>query len=262
MPSNAQIVHNMGTLAPGFAPTSWDDLLQKIPLLLTSYLSGTYNTFNYGNATPAAEDQDKPWFRTNADGSFDRIYAYINGAWLAKHLYPAAGSYRGLWVGTVNDLKSFDGGDGTATATTTTGPMWEVDSNFAAKFLVAPGTFDDSGTLDVATSTTDTSVSGADKVTMAFAEMPQHFHGVGSGLSLSNDDGAFLRRDWLSLTNFDSYIIAGNTDNPSVTSINSGNMGSTNAQSDSTVATGAHNNLPPMYGVYVIKRTAREYYKV
>lgn len=37
--------------------------------------------FNFGSATPTAENRDKPWIRTNPDGTYKGTYVYVNGSW-------------------------------------------------------------------------------------------------------------------------------------------------------------------------------------
>ena len=217
-------------------------------------LSGNYSLVNFGSTTPAAEDQDKPWVRTLVDGSPDRLYIYFNGNWVSPHaIQPSQLYIRWLWVGSVAALRSFDGGDGSSDAATpTTGAMWEIDATVDAKFLCTPGTFTNAGELAVDSSLTATGVAGEDQHTLTTAESPAHTHKCVDSETITNTELepdaviAYRRDEEGQRTN---YWLKGDdtlTPNTGVTTSSGGGD--------------PHNNLPPMYGIYLIKRTARVYY--
>src|SRR6185503_15587642 len=97
MPSNAQVVFTPGTLLPGYCFTTWQQLYLDMIAQLTGYLPGNFSTFNYGNTTPPVDDQDKPWIRTNVDGSLDRLYVFFSGVWASPHPSPKEGQERRMW---------------------------------------------------------------------------------------------------------------------------------------------------------------------
>ena len=242
MPTNASIIHQWGNLPDGYEPTNANEFVQQLSKILTSYLAGSYSLFNYGNSTPSTEDQDKPWLRT-VSGSPDRWYVFYNGKWVAKHEVPASGNERRLWVGTDVQLRAYDGGDGsTDTPTETTGAMWEIDTTPAGKFPVFPGDFADSGAVNVGQTATDTSVSGVDKVTLSQAQMPSHVHGF------TNDQFGRGKAYLNSPSESEGVVFAA-----------VGAAGAYEPNSDSVGSDEAHNNLPPFYGIYLIKRTSRVY---
>lgn len=138
MPNNAVISLVPGTLPTGYCFTTLQQLNNDIISLASGYLPGKYNTFNYGSDTPAAEDRDKPWFRLFVDGTPDKWYVYFNGAWSTPYRVPATSSERMLWVGSLVDLQSYDGGSPGA-VTATTGPFWEEDTDFAGRSPMHPG---------------------------------------------------------------------------------------------------------------------------
>lgn len=231
------LVLQWGNLADGYAPASWQDFISQLEKIVTGYLPGEYKPVNYGSSTPAVEDQDRPWVRTNPDGTPDKTYVFYNGKWVNLHPVPASGNERRLWVGSEANLRSYDGGDGTADVpTSTTGAMWEVDTNFAARFPVGVGSFAASGDVAVTGTSTSTAISGEDKHTLLEAEMPAHTH----NLTLYGGDGANNSTDKINTTDETDVMNAAFP----TTSAGSGT---------------AHNNLPPFYGVYFIKRTARIY---
>jgi len=196
-----------------------------------SDIGNTY--FNTGSSAPSADNRDYPWLDCNG-----HWWVYNGGYWVRKHPYQAADAVRLVWVGDTSSLETFDGGSAGA-VTDFTGPMWEVDSNFAAKFPVGAGTFATSGTISVGQSTTNTGVTGEDQHSLTANENPPHTHDLVLDKVSVPDTGGIDR-----FPNGDSQE---QVTPQTFTSEESGDGA-------------AHNNLPPFYGVYFIKRTARVYY--
>ena len=219
------------TLGTGYCPASYqqlaDDIIDGTEATFNSSVGNSF--FSTGSSTPT--DIDFPWL--DDDGYW---WQYSNGCWNRKHPEPTNSSVRRIYVGSTTDLLSYDGGDGTSTASTYAGPMWEVDSVFAASFPVGVGTFAASGTVSVGGTSTSTAVSGEDKHTLTTAELPAHTHTVTakSGLDINATSTRTLYGSGAEFT--------GSSD---TSSVGSG---------------AAHNNLPPFVGVYFIKRTSRQYY--
>lgn len=230
---NTTITLTPPTLGTGYCPSSYQTLVDDV-------ISGTVATFNsdIGNSffntggTPSADNQVYPWF--DSDGNW---WTYGGGYWRRINPSPAGGSERRIWVGNTTDLLSYDGGDGTATTPSTyVGAMWEVDTAMSARFPVGVGTFAAAGTVAVTGTQTDTGSVGEDRHVLLKAELPAHTHSV---TSLGNLD-----------------INAGST-----RTLYGGGAEFTGSSDTGSVGDGtAHNNLPPFYGVYFIKRTARVYY--
>jgi hypothetical protein len=258
------------TLTPPSLPVSYCPLnYQNLANDIISGTQATFNSsignsfFNYGASTPALNNQVYPWLDENGEW-----WVRVSGYWARKNPIPANGPERRIFVGTAADVLSYDGGDGTATSTNvTSGPMWEVDTAFDARFPVGVGAFAASGTVNVQGTTTTTSVAGEDKHTLTVPETAfnEHTHGVAQLIAPANDDYYLVNKSWTGLGSYLTQILqgaAGSGGGGSGPSITTGDVGTTNADktgNDSQNAIG-HNNLPPFYGVYFIKRTARVYY--
>ena len=131
MPTNQTVTLVKGTIPPGLCFTDIPSLYNTFVDTTTAYVNGNYSLFNFGNATPSADDNDKPWIRT-VGGEPDRLYVYKNGYWLAKHPSPASGKERRIWTGTDVELVDYDGGAAATTPNEYQGPMWEVDTSLTA----------------------------------------------------------------------------------------------------------------------------------
>lgn len=235
MPNLTLITLTAPSLPANYCPASY----QKLANDIIGGTQATFNStignsfFNFGPTYPAINNRIYPWLDENG-----QWWIYDQGVWLRKN--PVTAAYeRRIYVGTTTDLLSYDGGDGTATATTTTGPMWEVDTEFEARFPVGVGAFVASGAVAVLGKTTSTSISGEDQHTLVTSEIPKHAHSM-TWDSQDTSGGNQLKTLY--------YGPDANVVNDIV--------------KDSGIAGGdaAHNNLPPFYGVYFIKRTIRVYY--
>ena len=230
MPNLTLITLTAPSLPANYCPASY----QKLANDIIGGTQATFNStignsfFNFGPTYPAINNQIFPWL--DQDGNW---WIYDQSLWTRKNPVAAGGFDRRIFVGTTTDLLSYDGGDGTATATTTTGPMWEVDTLFDARFPVGAGAFAASGAVAVLGTATSTSIVGEDQHTLTVPEIPAHTH------------------------NFFPLVTA-DANNGGANGVQYGTTA--NVATSSTGGGAAHNNLPPFYGVYFIKRTIRVYY--
>lgn len=230
MPNLTLITLTAPSLPANYCPASY----QKLANDIIGGTQATFNStignsfFNFGPTYPAINNQIFPWL--DQDGNW---WIYDQSLWLRKNPVAAGGFDRRIFVGTTTDLLSYDGGDGTATATTTTGPMWMVDTLFDARFPVGAGAFAASGAVAVLGTATSTSIVGEDQHTLTVPEIPAHTH------------------------NFFPLVTA-DANNGGANGVQYGTTA--NVATSSTGGGAAHNNLPPFYGVYFIKRTIRVYY--
>ena len=230
MPNLTLITLTAPSLPVNYCPASY----QKLANDIIGGTQATFNStignsfFNFGPTYPAINNRIFPWL--DQDGNW---WIYDQSLWLRKNIVAASGYDRRIFVGTTTDLLSYDGGDGTATATNTTGPMWEVDTEFEARFPVGVGAFVASGAVAVMGKATSTSIAGEDKHTLTIPEMPAHTHNFFPLVTADANNGGA------------NGVQYGTTANVATSSTGDGT---------------AHNNLPPFYGVYFIKRTSRVYY--
>lgn len=205
--------------------------------LLAAELTGNVGTFNDGDSTPSPDNQDKAWMPSTFSGSNPPafVYRFVNGAWIMPH--PVAPGIISLYLGTDASIPTFDGGEA-GTVSDTTGPMWERVAAFDARFPVGVGTFP-SGTAVAVTGT-----GGEEKHELLMTEIPNHDHGVGGKNLLS-----------VNATSKTVDLEFGGADAGGIQAVAEGGDSS---NGDATVA---HNNLPPLIGVFFIRRTARRFYR-
>jgi len=223
-----------------------NDIIGGTQAVFNSTIGNSF--FNFGPTFPAINNRIYPWLDENG-----QWWIFDQGFWVYKNPVVAGSYERRIFVGTTNDLLSYDGGDGTAVAGDTSGPMWMVDTLLDARFPVGVGAFAASGSVAVLGTATSTSIVGEDQHLLTTAEMPTHTHQVSiKTFGHGGNDGDRVAAD-------------GGTSSPTLTNNVTAFPSSTldpdvDAIAANTGGNVAHNNLPPFYGVYFIKRTARVYY--
>lgn len=249
MPNLTLITLTAPSLPANYCPASY----QKLANDIIGGTQATFNStignsfFNFGPTYPAINNRIYPWLDENG-----QWWIYDQGFWLRKN--PVTAAYeRRIYVGTTTDLLSYDGGDGTATATTLTGPMWEVDTEFEARFPVGVGAFVASGAVAVMGKTTSTAIAGEDQHKLTLPELAAHTHNVAIKVfGHGGEDGDRSAADGGTTSNTvtnNTTVFPTSTLDPDL-----------DASAVSAGGDIAHNNLPPFYGVYFIKRTIRVYY--
>jgi hypothetical protein len=222
-----------------------NDIIGGTQAVFNSTIGNSF--FNFGPTYPAINNRIYPWLDENG-----QWWIYDQGFWLRKN--PVTAAYeRRIYVGTTTDLLSYDGGDGTATATSTTGPMWEVDTEFEARFPVGVGAFVASGAVAVMGKATSTAIVGEDQHKLTLPELAAHTHNVAIKVfGHGGEDGDRSAADGGTTSNTvtnNTTVFPTSTLDPDL-----------DASAVSAGGDIAHNNLPPFYGVYFIKRTIRVYY--
>jgi len=238
MPNLTLITLTPPSLPVGYCPSNYQQLANDV-------ISGTqanFNSsignsfFNFGPTTPTLNNQVYPWLDNNGNW-----WVFQGGYWARQNPVAAGSSERRIFVGTSADVLSYDGGDGTVySGNPYAGSMWAIDTNFEARFPVGAGTFAASGVVSVNGTTTSTAIAGEDKHTLVTAEMPSHTHQI--------------------LDQYINLVQRGTADSGVFSATNRSEGVANLLPTTSSGGDAAHNNLPPFYGVYFIKRTARVYY--
>jgi len=238
MPNLTLITLTAPSLPVGYCPTNYQQLANDIiGGTQANFNSAIGNTFfNFGPTTPALNNQIYPWLDNNGFW-----WVFQGGYWSRQNPVTASGNERRIFVGTSTDVLSYDGGDGTVySGNPYAGSMWEIDSSFDARFPVGVGTFAASGAVSVQGTTTSTAVVGEDKHTLVTAEIPSHTHQI--------------------LDQYVNLVQRGTADTGVFSGTNRSEGTANLLPTTSSGGSSAHNNLPPFYGVYFIKRTGRVYY--
>lgn len=227
-----------GTLPQGSCPSTYQELAD----LLASIYSVTVSTNNTGIYVSATKPADTTLVWKQLDASTlrpVRDYIFVGGLWLSRHTIESGEIV--LWRGSIANLWSFDGGDGTdpdnpATAPTPiSGAMWREVTELRARMPLGVGTLP-SGT---AVAVGDT--GGEEKHTLVLSELPNPLAPL---VVETSGDASPVSQSRLTAGNANQTYGAQSFPIP--------NVGGGNG----------HQNLPPYLGIYFIERTNRQYYVV
>lgn len=228
MPGNVDLSIEVPSGTCYTAPsTDWPYLVS----LITANLSGSLDTVNTGSATPDPSDRDKPWLRSNSDGSDDGIWSYYNGYWVQKH--PIAVGAVLMWEGAEADIDAFDGGE-TAAITNITGPFWETVDEMAARSPIHPGTLASGTVVAIGADL------GEERHLLTVAELPAHTH------PFDTTNGAQVL----------TKVTSGKVND--INQTGSLDYAFANAPQNTGGDT-AHNTIHPVRGIWFLRRTARIY---
>lgn len=239
MPTTVLINAVPGTLPSNFCPTgatALQEFYNEIIARTVFSLSPDKAFYNFGDTTPTPENRVFPWLRT-ISGSPDRWYVYVGGKWVWPYPVPISGGIRQLWVGTLNDLKTYDGGS-TEPVTSTTGPFWEEDTAFAGRSPMHPG-----------------SIPNA---TPAYSLNPGENYGEGSHMMSKEEVGPHTHP----LNETDLVTTGSGSSEGLEFSEPSEDFFKTLVTQTNEYAT-TQQAMPiihPVRGIYIIKRTIRQYY--
>ncbi len=217
------------------------------------YVRHTTATLNSGSlkyivsqTAPGADDQDKLWVQVDSGGNPVRQWIFSGGSWIWPHETPANDKRLVLFYGSSAEIDTLDGGVA-GTAAPTSGPFWEIFTDLGAKFPMGVGTLGDGTVVGV----TDT--GGSERVTLSGSEVPDHGH---TGKAYYRASGGSLSSDPSGQADDIKHENSGHTTSAS------GNFAAAGVLTDTVSGTSgeSHDNMPPYYGVYYIKRTVRSYY--
>lgn len=250
MATNIPIQAQVGNLPAGFCPTGPDALQQILNAFTQAVIwtmPGTFNGINFGPVRPGPDDTDKPWFRINLDGTPDGLYWYINGQWVRPNpMMPGAIM---LWDGALPDFTTFDGGD-TNPIGYASGPMWAEVTNAQGRSPIHPGKSDAAHSLTTFLVATK---YGDENHPQTVAEMPPHVH-------FRNPDGF---QEGVQTAPAGGQL--GNLDSASNSAKLYTSTGSTGGDPNAPPGTSTGQPMSlvhPVYGAYMLRRTARVAYAV
>lgn len=240
-----------------YCPPDWETLISdafSYTSLDFTVTAGYY--YNYSDTQPDASHRVFPWVRKYGYGVWDwDASATPQAAWVQRHQVPASSGVRLPFEGTEAEAWAFDGGDGTDPAvdvpTAYNGAMWEVDHNYDGRSPMGPGTVG-SDTLVVATA------YGSATVQLTSDQLG-HTHVFGN-YSAGNDDARFLIGTSGTFTATNSMMVHGDSGNPEEANITAGNLRTAPSEVDATQD--PVSVVHPVRGCFMLKRTARVYYKV
>jgi len=137
MPIDNTLQVTAATFPVGYCPRSNQQLANDISAGMRVTFTGTFTTIK-SSTEPSVEYRGSIWIKTDATsgavlGEFTFSSTY--GIWLAYHwpfnIVPTG--EKKLFGGSTIQLLSFDGGENAA-ITETTGPFWEVDTDWTDRF--------------------------------------------------------------------------------------------------------------------------------
>lgn len=249
--SNAPVTFAFAGLPDGYCFTTPQRFAMDIAAGLYGYIPGQYSTIIVSETEPPVADRDKVWFKLEVGGAPTGLpFFYFGGAWVSPNRETAGSQARRIFRGSASDVWSYDGGDGTDPSTNppsdAAGAMWEIDTDFAARSPIGPGTLPLSGTVIAVGDT-----GGVDQVTLAETQIPEHTHkmakNVSSSTSLQTDQKAIA---WNGLFSGNNAYVLTEGDTPA-------DIGKSGPSGGGL----AHTNMSPYIATYFIKRTARVYYR-
>lgn len=224
-----------GTLDTGFCPANLQEMLNGFSAKQTVVFPSTFAGVTVSATKPT--DTTQAWLQLDSLGRPVRFYYFAQGAWLAQH--PCVPGFTMIWTTTLPNFTTFDGGDANALSPIS-GPMWEVVTDFAAKFPIGAGTLPSTTVLAVG----DT--GGEEKHSLTSQEMPPHTHPTNKlGINIGVGPLEFLNPP--------------NTPGTNVGGLTGSAGGDTTLTPPVVVA---HQNLPPFFTVNFLRRTNRQFFVV
>lgn len=252
--SNILLPLQAGTWPVGYCPTTYQEWLQTAADNLKAVLENGRAFYNLGDTKPAPEFQAYPWLRTT-DG---RWYVY-SGVWRAPTNYSLF--ERRLFVGTLTDLETYDGGSAGISGSPTSGPMWEEDEDYRGRSPMGPGDIVDTSPVKTLV-VNEQWGSGVHTLTAAEGANAEHTHGIGVA-DLTSDDAYLPVGGTSTVPTWQSqYVTGGGT--PDHTQQTTANLFTLKSGADGLGVPDPtpFNIVHPVVGCYVVKWTGRLYFTV
>jgi microcystin-dependent protein len=228
-------------------------------MVIQGFLNENFPGIIKQSGVPAQKYQDRLWF--NEDDGF--IYFFLSGRWVRPFPGFAANSKKVImWPGSLTELWSEDGGDGTdptvVAPTAFTGSFWIPVTAYQGRVPIAPGTIPGAFVYPTTTpvtiadqgATIDSSgKSGEYANTLDLTSIPLHRH-----LQAKNEAATNTGNYLAAFRNDGNYALDPVPDEPDI--LLGGKAGGDASNSD---VTKPHNNMMPYFSIYFIQRTARQW---
>lgn len=227
-----------GTLPSPYCFQTWQQTLNDFAQALTAQFPATATIWNFGSSS-AGLNIDLPWYRTNVDGTFDKVYGWINGfGWCSpRPVKDQDLNTRVMFVGDPGDIDTYDGGVAGVVNPIAGGPMWEIDTNMSARSPIGVGTLPVQGTVIAVRASI-----GEDAHIQTANQVGKHSHQTNNNLGFYVGATAGLIAPGTGY-GFQVDMTTAENGTPNVTDLAE-----------------AANIVHPVYGVYFLKPTARRYY--
>lgn len=192
------------------------------------------------------------------------IWHAVVGHWVSRNPIADADSSRRIWVGNSADIDTYDGGEAGVVGAAS-GPMWALDTLFDGRVPIGAGNIPGTApAISVAVNATQDSdgKSGEYKHVLTGLEgaVGDHVHPVGWGNVATGDLGLAYTTPDVTTPSYTTFF--NSSAGPSGVNITVANLISLKANNGNGVISDAHNTMQPYYGVYFIKRTARQFYRI
>ena len=247
--TNATLIFDAGSFAPEYCPANYQALANDIANALTGTLPGTFSAIIAGSTTPAEEDKNKVWVKldpTTCAPLGVYVWSPTYGAWVKEH--PDFEGKVIMYEGAEGDVATLDGGDANPIGPST-GPMWEIVTEMAARFPVGPGTFPGYESTPVPVVVPVDGQGGADgqPLVLTANQLPVHKHKIGTE-SAGDDESGPSEAGQLRVSGGSLHW----ENNAGVHIGYTRNQGESEAINIPT--------LPPYRAIYFLRKSARRYY--
>lgn len=256
------VTFQLGTFPVNYCFTSLQGYANDLVALLTGTVQSGFASLVIGPNLPAPNQQSSLWIKVDAYGNPIGWFIF-QGQWVQPHPISPSSKFRTIYTGTPNQLWLEDGGDGTDPSTNpptpTSGSFWQVDTAFNFAIPMGAGTSPVTYDGNPATVLAVGATLGEERHVLTGNEeaIVPHDHGVGIALTpgkasqysfaIHNAQDITPAADWEN-----SYSGASGTASKEI-------LSGPAIQPSPTPPVLSHQNLPPVVGVYIVRRTARVY---
>jgi hypothetical protein len=268
-------------LADSYCPTAWKALNLDIMRARWSVDLGSISTFVTGTSSPdESVYPDSIWIKLDAQGAPVRAYKWSQNLarWISPHPVPPGNELR-MFTATLEELKLYEGDAASSVSPianpTFEGPFWEPVLELSGRTPIGVNDATTGGpdltlppyALGAINTGSETTPLGTALLT--FDNLPHHAHGLGDKDDASENMGFIYKATGMTVDEL--YGVPTLTvnwdceDGPlrgtarSVSIVKTFTMDAANSQTSSREVAGV-NVLPPVRGLYFIRRTQRLYY--